>query len=313
MIIFKEFIDNKRGIRFESLISQNIIIKIVDGYTGLCSYQKKMYVEPNCVYFFSHPVEVYHRRFEIWDNKLKVMHLKIDTLSKNSISLKDLDKFNSLKNYKYNNPQDTDPALALYEIFVNKIYDKFFKIDKGDVVVDIGGNLGLFSYYSLCKQAKQVYCFEPSPQPYNCIIKNFNFENLIVEKAAVGAKDGEITFNINPESSINSSVFASDENSQTITCKSINLNNYIKENNIKKIDYLKIDCEGAEYEIIESLDEQYLTNNINKICLEFHLNANGEVNAILDKLKRCGFSINFEYGDHQINDELGIFYAYKNK
>jgi FkbM family methyltransferase len=311
MIIFKEFIDNKKGIQFESLEPQDIIIKIIDGYTGLCSYQEKMNIIPNIIYYFSHPVEVYHRRFEIWDDKLKTMYLKIDTTSNESINLKDLDTYNVLKDYKYNNPQDKDPALSLYEIFITKIYDKFFKVKEGDVVVDIGGNLGLFSYYSLCKGAKQVYCFEPSPQCYDCIIKNFNLFNLIVEEAAVGAKDGKLIFNINPESSINSSMFASDENSQTITCKSINLNNYIKTNNIEKIDYLKIDCEGAEYEIIESLDKQYLTNNIDKICLEYHLNKNGEINTILNKLKKCGFTINFEYGDYQINDELGIIYAYK--
>jgi FkbM family methyltransferase len=311
MIIFKEFIDNKKGIQFESLEPLNILIKIVDGYTGLCSYQEKMYVKPNITYYFSHPVEVYHRRFEIWDNELKTMYLKLDSTLNESINLKDLDKYNVLKDYKYNNPQDKDPALSLYEIFVTKIYDKFFKVEEGDFVVDIGGNLGLFSYYSLCKGAKQVYCFEPSPQSYSCINENFNFINLIVEEAAVGAKDGEVTFNINPESSINSSMFASDENSQIITCKSVNLNNYIKINNIEKINYLKIDCEGAEYEIIKSLDEQYLTNNVNKICLEYHLNKNVEINTILNKLKKCGFNINFEYGEYQINDELGIIYAYK--
>ena len=311
MIIFKEFIDNKKGIQFESLEPLNILIKIIDGYTGLCSYQEKMYVKPNITYYFSHPVEVYHRRFEIWDNELKTMYLKLDSTLNESINLKDLDKYNVLKDYKYNNPKDKDPALSLYEIFITKIYDKFFEVNKGDVVVDIGGNLGLFSYYALCKGAKQVYCFEPSPQSYNCIIENFNLDNLVVEEAAVGAKDGEVTFNINPESSINSSMFASNENSQTITCGSINLNTYIKTNNIEKIDYLKIDCEGAEYEIIESLDEQYLTNNIDKICLEYHLNKNGEINTILNKLKKCGFNVNFEYGDYQINDELGIIYAYK--
>ena len=311
MIIFKEFIDNKKGIQFESLEPLNIIIKIIDGYTGLCSYQEKMNVMPNIIYYFSHPVEVYHRRFEIWDNELKTMYLKIDTTSNQSINLKDLDTYNVLKDYKYNNPQDKNSGLSLYEIFITKIYDKFFKVNEGDIVVDIGGNLGLFSYYALCKGAKQVYCFEPSPQCCNCMNENFNFPNLIIEEAAVGINNGEITFNIDTESSINSSAFYTSKNSQTITCKSINLNNYIKTNNIEKIDYLKIDCEGAEYEIIKSLDEQYLTNNIDKICLEYHLNKNGEINTILNKLKKCGFNVNFEYGDYQINDELGIIYAYK--
>ena len=85
MIIFKEFIDNKKGIQFESLEPLNIIIKIIDGYTGLCSYQEKMYVKPNIIYYFSHPVEIYHRRFEIWDDELKTMYLKIDSILNKSI------------------------------------------------------------------------------------------------------------------------------------------------------------------------------------------------------------------------------------
>ena len=101
------------------------------------------------------------------------------------------------------------------------------------------------------------------------------------------------------------------KNSKTITCKLINFNTYIKENNLLNIDYLKIDCEGAEYDIIESLDENYLTNNIQKICLEYHFNKDGKINTILNKLKKCNFIVNFEYGDYQINDELGIIYAYK--
>lgn len=311
MIIFKEFVENKKGILFESLDSKDIIIKIIDGYTGLCSYQEKIYVEPNLTYYFFHPVEVYHRRFEIWDVNLQVMYLKIDSTLDNSPNLKNLDKYNILKDYKYHNPQDKDPALSLYEIFVTKIYDKFFEIKPGDTVIDIGGNIGLFSYYALCKGAKQIYCFEPSPQCYNCITENLHFNNLKVEEAAIGSKDGEITFNINPESSINSSIYSTNTNNKTITCKSINLNSYIKNNNIKTIDYLKIDCEGAEYEIIESLDKNYLTNNISNICLEYHFNTDGKINSILNKLKECNFTINFEYGDYQINDELGIIYAYK--
>ena len=185
MIVFKEFIEDQKGIQFISLESQEIIIKIIDGYTGLCSYQEKMFVEPNFLYYFSHPVNVYHRIFEIWDINLKTLYLKINSVNHNASNLKNLDKYNSLKNYKYNNPQDTDPALSLYEIFVTKIYDKFFEIKEGDTVIDIGGNLGLFSYYALCKGAKQVYCFEPSPQCYNCIVENFNFSNLEIGRAHV--------------------------------------------------------------------------------------------------------------------------------
>ena len=98
MIVFKEFIEDQKGIQFISLESQEIIIKIIDGYTGLCSYQEKMVVEPNFLYYFSHPVNVYHRIFEIWDINLKTLYLKINSVNHNASNLKNLDKYNSLKN-----------------------------------------------------------------------------------------------------------------------------------------------------------------------------------------------------------------------
>jgi len=305
MIVFDKFIENQKGIQFSSLESQEIVIKIIDGYTELCSYERKMDVIPNINYYFFHPVDVYHRRFEIWDN-----------LEQN-VNLKNEDKFNKINKFgKIYNIKDSSVGLPLYEIFVTKIYDKFFKVEEGDTVVDIGGNIGLFSYYALCKGASKVYCFEPSPKTCNIIKSNFNFNNLIIEEAAVSSQDGYVDFFESNSNSIGSSIFSTPhpstpEKVEKITCKSINFNNYIETNNIEKIDYFKIDCEGAEYEIIKSLDEQYLTNNINKICLEYHFNTDGKINTILNKLKKCNFNINFEFGDYQINDELGIIYAYK--
>ena len=110
-------------------------------------------------------------------------------------------------------------------------------------------------------------------------MNKFNISNLIVEEAAVGAKDGKVTFNINTESSINSSMFASNKNSQTITCESINLNTYIKTNNIEKIDYLKIDCEGAEYELFQTITNTNL-KRIHRVVIETH---SEEINSFVEK------------------------------
>ena len=93
MIVFKEFIEDQKGIQFNSLESQEIIIKIIDGYTGLCSYQEKMFVEPNLTYYFFHPVNVYHRIFEIWDINLKNLYLKINSVDYSAPNLQNLDKY----------------------------------------------------------------------------------------------------------------------------------------------------------------------------------------------------------------------------
>jgi len=313
MIFFKGTTEDNRGINFEPLENTRVVVKIIDGYTGLCSYWSKMDVSKGFEYFFSHPVGIRHRRFEIWDEEENNIHLRIDLLDQSSLDLKKIDAFGFLKDLKYDNNLDREPALPLYEIFSTGIYDRGEKcsVKEGDIVFDIGGNIGLFSYYSICRGADKVYCFEPSSSSYSCIKENFNFDNLYVEESAVSKTDGEISFYLNPNNSINSSANILNDGCEEVICKSVNLFTYIQNNNIKKIDYLKIDCEGSEYEIIDSIEENYLSNFVRNICLEYHLNTNGKILPMLDKLKKCGFEIEFEHSLDQINDEIGIFYAYK--
>ena len=61
---------------------------------------------------------------------------------------------------------------------------------------------------------------------------------------------------------------------------------------------------GDELEITGELNEMF--DQVKQTVTEQY-----KRNNILEKLKRCGFIVNFEHGDHQINDELGIIYAYK--
>ena len=51
----------------------------------------------------------------------------------------------------------------------NSICEKF-KLDSKDLVVDIGANVGLFSYYCLEKGVKNIYCLEPDPKAYESLI-----------------------------------------------------------------------------------------------------------------------------------------------
>jgi len=313
MIIFRGLREDNRGIDFESLEDIRAVVKIVDGYTGLCSYAGEMDLSRGITYFFSHPIRINHRRFEIWDINERTLYLKIDFADQSSINLQNLDKFGSLKNFIYDNKKDREPALPLYEIFCTQIYDRGEKcqVKENDIVFDIGGNLGLFSYYSICKGAKEVHCFEPSPTSYSAIRENFSFENLFIENKAVTSETGEIEFYNNDSSSINSSAYIINEGCTKIICKSISLPDYIKEKDIVQIDYLKIDCEGAEYDIIESLDEYFLSTSVRSMCIEYHLNRDGKIYPMIEKLQRCGFTIEFEYNPEQINAEMGIFYAFK--
>jgi len=77
----------------------------------------------------------------------------------------------------------------------------------------------------------------------------------------------------------------------------INLEEYTNDKNIKQIDFLKIDCEGCEYEVIKYLSDDFLRTKINKIVMEFHKDLNStETLLLLSKLEKNGY-INTVKGD----------------
>ena len=58
------------------------------------------------------------------------------------------------------------------EIFQDRLYEKFFEVESGDLVIDVGASLGPFTYSILHKAPKHVYCFEPSIKEFRTLNKN---------------------------------------------------------------------------------------------------------------------------------------------
>lgn len=313
MVIFNGITENNKGINFYSIYENEItvLVKIIDGYSGLCSYATEMSLQPGINYYVTHFVSIFHRRFEVWSQDETKLYLKLDIQDNGSTNLQSLDIYGCLKDFKYYRKRDHFVALPLYEIFGDNLYVKSHcKINPNDVVIDIGANVGFFSYFAICKGASKVYCFEPSSESIKTLKDNFNFPNLIVEESAVTKSNDPVTFYINEEYSIGASLFTP-ELGDGVVCKSTNIGDYIFTNKIERVNYLKIDCEGSEYDIIEDLSDEYLTNNIDNICIEYHFNTDSRLLPMLEKLKRCGFKLEAEGGGEVENKELGVFYAWK--
>ena len=79
---------------------------------------------------------------------------------------------------------------------------------------------------------------------------------------------------------------------------------FVLSNQIHKIDFLKVDCEGGEYDIFIEDNASFLRERVNKIALEYH----GPYHGIIKFLKENEFTV--EHGD--LNDTLGIIYAKNN-
>ena len=74
--------------------------------------------------------------------------------------------------------------------------------------------------------------------------------------------------------------------------KSISLQDIFDNNKISTCKLLKLDCEGAEYEIVESLPSKYL-DKIQNIAIEYHLADTRPdlVKKLIEKIKKSGFNI----------------------
>jgi len=153
------------------------------------------------------------------------------------------------------------------EIFIDDIYQKFFGVDNGDVVFDVGASIGPFTYSILNKNPSKVYCFEPHEDLYKTLVKNVSSENVVCVNKSVGSSDDGYT----TKGLFNEDIVEcfSDLNEKTVP--STKFSTFIRENNIEKIDFLKSDCEGGEYEIFNEENFEWIKNNVKKIAGEWHL------------------------------------------
>jgi len=151
------------------------------------------------------------------------------------------------------------------EIFIKKDYERFFKVEEGDIVVDIGASVGPFTYSIVDYKPSKVYCVEPHKELFKTLKKNLSKHNNIEYiNIAIGDKDG--TFETD-------GLFKEEDKDtmgriETVEC--IKFDTFIKQNNIEKIDFLKIDAEGAEYHVFNDENIEWIKNNVSKIVGEWH-------------------------------------------
>jgi len=147
--------------------------------------------------------------------------------------------------------------LLTKEIFIDKIYQKFFEVNNNDIVLDVGASVGPFTYSILNKNPKHVYCIEPSESEFKTLVKN-----------TLGYPVTPINKGISNTNNLveNDYLFGGEKVMESIT-----FNKLIDLYSLDKIDFIKTDCEGGEYDIFTEENFPYIKNNVKKIVGEWHL------------------------------------------
>ena len=184
-------------------------------------------------------------------------------------------KFRSRKVELFLESTFTDIKL-LTEIFFLEVYRIDDKLNP-KLIVDAGANKGLVSvYYNLFWPDCEINCFEPNPELIPILKKNLQINNVKfkVYNYAISNKDGYEYFNIHSNHQFSSL-------SEKITehkVKTINIESFFDN---KRIDILKLDVEGAEERIINSIKKF----NIDCIIGEIHHDMIDE-NQLIDMLSK---------------------------
>ena len=216
------------------------------------------------------------------NNGLTVLE-RIDDTKKKSSDSDEIDEQNKISPLKNENDFDwgifqknTWLINALAKEFSDEEsnYEKFFKVEENDVVVDIGASVGPFTYSIINKNPKLVYCLEPHPELFNTLTFNLSkFNNVICINEGISSNNGDIIFENLFNDDLEDDYIGSQMWCKTQTCKGITFQTLLEKYNIDKIDFLKIDCEGGEYDVFTENNLNWIYNNVKKIAGEWHFHT----------------------------------------
>lgn len=221
---------------------------------------------------------------------------------------KDLDEFILRNGLKIKVDRINDDGWSPSIIMDICIKNEYGFIKNNSVLIDIGANIGVFSLFSTFKKNNICYAFEPEERNFAILKENIKINNL--EKAiipfniAVSDVNGEHKL----YKTISMSHSLSNVSDEFEIVKTVTLESIIKDNNIKYVDYLKIDCEGGEYDILYNTNKNTF-KIINKLLIEYHnvdksKESNGE--HLINYIQQMGYSI---VNRKIISDRLGIVHA----
>lgn len=162
---------------------------------------------------------------------------------------------------------DRSDLSIIEEMFVMEEY----KIEniKPSVIFDIGSNVGLSAiYFSLKYPDSRIYAFEPNKKTFLKMKRNVSsFNNIEIFNWAIADHDGQVEFFEN-ERSMSSSIIKRSEKQEAVLVNCYKLDSILEKLNIEKIDLLKFDVEGFEYNVFSAFTKQ---NKVDYFIGEIHL------------------------------------------
>ena len=178
-------------------------------------------------------------------------------------------------------------------------------------ILDIGAGLGDFAV-SVAKNhpGSTIYAYEPFPESFGLLLENVRLnqiENVKAFPQAIGAQTGSMQLHAVSAEAVQQSTVAPVAGGQAIQVESIALDEVLTRLKLPRCDYLKMDCEGAEYSVFFNASPATL-GKIDRICLEYHDGVTSHSHEDLVRLFELnGFEV--DCTPNPAHADLGLLYA----
>ena len=137
------------------------------------------------------------------------------------------------------------------------------------------------------------------------------FSNIKLENVAVSKIQGKALLHTNDMDEISNSLYNRNNKVEVQEVETTTLDNIFLKHKLEKIDFLKMDCEGAEYDIIMNASSSIL-DKIQKISAEIHEEiVPYSKKDIIEKLEKHGFNVKLQKTILGIKMELPLLLAWK--
>ena len=172
-----------------------------------------------------------------------------------------------------------------------------FVTKKSDVIIDVGAHIGTYSIPKATEIGEEgkVIALEPNPMNSKILEKNITLNklnNIVILEKAAGSKNEFVNLSLSSDPML--SMITNEENKKSVKIECIKLDSLIKKLDLQKVNWLKIDAEGSEIQVLEG-SKEILEKYHPKIIVEVRKENEEKMMKILESY---GYDIKYLNGEY---------------